>query len=590
LQPFLLVPSTGTAEADGWLKLAVENHTGNKFPDAERCYRTALVLRPNDAAATCNLGILLAATGQFVEADLALDRAAIFAPNDPLVWANRAMMKLQVEAIEAGIASARRAVELTPAKPAANDPIAVAGYLLSRLAFAMLSATSGRPEDALPVYREMLAVDPKHPAAGPNSCFITSLMAVGPDVLRGVRDDWYKANKPTIAVWPHGNNRDPDRPLRVGYVGGDFKSHSAAMMFSNVLLQHSPAVTPYFYSSLPTDPVADDLTQKFQFAAGRLKENPDDGPPLVVPDGHRWRDIYNLSDEAVDDLIRKDAIDILVDLAGHTNGGRLGVFARKPAPVAVTAWGFAHGTGVKEIDYFFADSVAVPEVERPHYAERIFDLPSIVTYRPPDEYGLKPSSPLPYYTNEVVTFGSFSRFEKLSDDCLATFAEILRRVPDSRLYLKDHSYRRPYSMRRVLDAIPGIDPARVLFGTATAHHEHLGIYQRADLYLDTWPHGAGVVALECLYQGVPLLTRYGPQASGRTAASVLTAIGRTDWIAYSAEEFVAKAVELAGKPADLAAARKTLRKELVESPVVAGYAGAVERAYKSMWEQYCKNG
>jgi tetratricopeptide (TPR) repeat protein len=618
LQPFLLLPATGSDEASGWLKLAIENHTANKFPDAERCYRQALVLSPNNVAATCNLGILHAATGQTVEAVHALDRAAIFAPKDPLVLANRAMMKLQVEDIEGGLESALKAVGLTSEKPAANDPVAVAGYLLSRLALAMLSATSGHPEQALPLYHEMLAVDPKHPAAGPNACFITSLMDVGPEVLRRERDAWYTANRYSGAVWPHGNDKTPmaepcpecipvpllgatvcdtchgrgtvGRPLRVGYVGGDFKSHSAAMMFSNVLLQHSPAVIPYFYCSLPTDPIADDLTQKFQFAAGRLRENPEDGPPLVVPDGHRWRDIYNLSDEAVDDQIRKDGIDILVDLAGHTNGGRLGVFCRKPAPVQVTAWGFAHGTGVPTIDYFFADPVAVPESERPHYAERIFDLPSIVTYRPPVEYGIKTATPLPYYSNEFITFASFSRYEKLSDDCLAAFAEILRRVPDSRLFLKDHAYRRPYSVRRVLDALEGIDPSRVLFGIATAHHEHIGTYSRCDLYLDPFPHGSGIVALEVLFAGVPMVTLNGKQPAGRTASSVLTVMGRTDWIAKTREEYVEKAVEWAGRPADLAKARKTLSRELVESPVVQNYPKKVEEAFRLMWQEWCAKG
>lgn len=544
-----------------------------------------------------------------------MDRAALFAPGDALIAANRALLKLQIEDIAEGLASARAAIQLALNGPSPTDPLAVACYLLARLSYAMLSATAGAPQDALPAYLAMLAIDPKNGAAGPNSCFITSLMDGGPAVLREVRDAWYKANKAAVAVWPHGNAKTPmsgpcpdcrkdieggceacwntgtvGRPLKVGYVGGDFKSHSAAMMFANVLLNHDHSrVLPYFYSSLPTDFVADDLTQKFQFAAGRLRENPDDGPPLVVPDGHRWRDVYNFTDEQVDDMIRKDGIDILVDLAGHTNGGRLGLFTRKPAPVQVTAWGFAHGTGCPEIDYFFADPVAVPPDERHHFAERIYDLPSIVTYRPPVEYGLRTATPLPFYSNEYVTFGSFSRFEKLSDKCLAAFAEILRRVPDSRLFLKDHSFRRPYSIRRVLAGLDGIDPARVIFGASTPHPEHLGFYSRCDIYLDPFPHGGGLVALEVLYAGIPIITRYGRQPAGRTASSVLTVMGRGDWIARTDAEYVEKAVEWAGRPADLAKARRTLSGELVGSPVVKDYHVAVEAAFAQMWREYCAN-
>jgi predicted O-linked N-acetylglucosamine transferase (SPINDLY family) len=285
-------------------------------------------------------------------------------------------------------------------------------------------------------------------------------------------------------------------------------------------------------------------------------------------------------------MIRKDGIDILVDLAGHTNGGRLGVFTRKPAPVQVTAWGFAHGTAVPEIDYFFADPVAVPENERCHYAERIYDLPSIVTYRPPVEYGQKGTSPLPYWSNEYITFGSFSRYEKASDDFLATVAAILKAVPNSRMVFKDHAMRRPYSIKRIREKL-GVDPARLTFGISTPHHEHLASYQSVDMFLDPFPHGAGVVTLECLWMGVPILTRYGPQPAGRTASSVLTAMGRTEWISRDAEGFVKNVVEWANRPHDLAAARKTLRDEFVASPVVAGYREAVENAFRNMWREWC---
>ena len=226
---------------------------------------------------------LFAATNQFVEADLALDRAAIFGPNNPLIHANRAMMKLQVENIDDALKAAAEALRNAMTKPPANNPLAMAGYLLARLV-TMIAATSGQPQNALPMYREMLAVDAKNPAAGPNACFVTSLMDVGPEeVLREVRDLWYQANRSpgrsgrtrttrrhgSLAIqadhgWVDEVKTPGIRPLKVGYVGGDFKSHSAAMMFANVLLNRTPAVIPYFYSSLPTDPVADDLTQKFR--------------------------------------------------------------------------------------------------------------------------------------------------------------------------------------------------------------------------------------------------------------------------------------------------------------------------------------
>lgn len=565
--------ATDHTPVDEWVKLGCEAHAANKLVDAGRHYHNALRLQPNHVTATHNLAVLLAQTGQLNEGLLAMERATLFDPHLALAWANLTLMCLEADRIDQGLEAAGRGLALTTTPPVMSDPLAVAVYLNVRLAACMVSAAAGYPDRALPLYREMLAVDPKHPAASPNACFVQTLTAVGPAELLAQRAAWHAAHGYTGDVWPHGNTKDPDRKLRIGYVSGDFKSHSAAMMFSNVVLNHDrEKFDVYLYSCLPTNPEADDLTRTFKASAAE------------------WREIYVFSDEDADNQIRNDKIDVLVDLAGHTNGGRLGLFSRKPAPVQVTAWGFAHGTGVPAIDYFFADPVAVPPEERGHFAEKVWDLPSIVTYRPPVEYGLRAANPLPYHANEYVTFGTFSRYEKLSNDCLETFAEILRRVPESRLFLKDHSFRRPYAIRRVRAALADIDPARLLFGISTSHPEHMQAYQSCDLYLDTWPHGAGVVTLEALYMGIPIITRYGTQPSGRTASSVLTALGRTDWVTRTREEFVEKAVEWANRPQDLGRARKTLRQELVDSPVVTDYVRRVEDAYREFWREWCAKG
>jgi predicted O-linked N-acetylglucosamine transferase (SPINDLY family) len=341
------------------------------------------------------------------------------------------------------------------------------------------------------------------------------------------------------------------------------------MIFGHVLLHHGPTVKPFFYSSLVVDPDNDTATKQFRTVAG---------------DG--WRDISSLNDEQAEALIRQDQIDILVDLAGHTNGGRLTLFMRKPAPIQVTDWGFAHGTGCPEIDYFFADPIAIPESDRSHYAEKIWDLPCIVTYEPPVEYNLKAFSTSPYFTRGYVTFGTYARFEKLSDSALATFAEILQAVPDSKLEFKDHGFRRPSSLRRVMAEMPDIDPSRLLFSIATTHPDHMLAYQQADLILDPFPHTGGVVGLEQIYMGVPIVTMYGTQAAGRSTSSVLTAMGKSEWIAKSPQQYVDLAVALTSDVRALARERKTLRDQLLNSPVCVGYVEAVETAYRGMWRKY----
>src|SRR5262249_33570396 len=143
-------------------------------------------------------------------------------------------------------------------------------------------------------------------------------------------------------------------------------------------------------------------------------------------------------------------------------------------------------------------------------------------------------------------------------------------------------------IRRVIQQLgDGIAPERLLFSINTSHQDHMLAYQQCDICLDSLPHGGGVVSQEQLYMGDPIITLYGPQAAGRTASSVLTAMGRKDWIAKTAEEYVEKAVKLANNTAELNKVRKSLREELLNSPVVKGYREATESVYRQMWQAWC---
>ena len=578
-QAYIIIPPQGSDQADEWMRLGVEAQVSGQLGVAQQRYQQALRLDPRHALATQNLAIVFAQSNFLNEALLTIERAAMMDGVHGVIKMNWALMALESERIDEALQRADEALAIAP-----DDPACL-------FAAANIYGVAGMPDKSISMHEKVLAKDPKHAAAGPNACFATSLLAVGPEEVLRYRKRWWEANHFTGKIQPHQNDRTENRTLRVGYVGGDFKGHSAAYIFGNVLFNHSSAVEMYLYSSLPVDPATDPNTKKFQDAC--CNHVRDDGEfPLVPRSGsggwssNRWRDISAMSDEDADKLIRKDRIDVLVDLAGHTCGGRLALFTRRPAPVQVTAWGFAHGTGCPEVNYFFADPVTIPEAERVHYAEKIVDLPCTVTYSPPEHYHLKGTSNPPFKKNGYVTFGAYARYEKMSDACLKTYAEILRRVPDSRLEFKDNAYRRPYSIRRIIGLMPDIAQHRPLFSIATSHPDHLLAYQQADIVLDPFPHTGGVVGLEQLYMGVPIVTLYGTQAAGRTTSSVLTCLNRKDWIAKTPDEFVEIAVRLANDLPGIAAARKTLRQELLDSPVVKGYVGKVEEAYRAMWKEY----
>ncbi len=301
-QPYVLITPNGSSQADEWCKLGLGAQVAGKMPEAESHYKQALRLDPQHAVASQNLAVMFAQVGNLNEAILTCQRAVLFDDKLALLRANLAFMLLDCDRLEEALATAREAVQCSKEHGLSED---LHGYLSSRLALAMISATAGRPQDSLPAYAEMLAKEPKHPVANPNSCFVQTLVKHTPADLRANRDRWYNANRYEGVKAPHPNDKNPDRPLKVGYVGGDFKRHSAAMIFGSVVLKHDKTqIKPYLYCSLPVNPFEDIVTKQFQ-------------------DCGEWRDISALNDEQAEALIRKDGIDILVDLAGHTNGNGL---------------------------------------------------------------------------------------------------------------------------------------------------------------------------------------------------------------------------------------------------------------------------
>lgn len=579
---YMLVPPQGSDQADEWVRLGYnaqaeasgiindEPKRQTKLAEAQRHYNQALRLDPRHFVATHNLAIVFVQAGHVLEALLTIERASLFEPKRAICRTTWALIAQQAEQIGLALEKAREALAMTP-----DEPHAI-------FAMANLCATAGIPGEGLPLHERIMAKEPKHPTAAMSLCFNQTLCDVTPADMLAARQKWWNAFHYEGSKQRCNNDRNCERPLRVGYVGGDFKQHSASSIFRRVLWHHTPAVEMYLYSNLPVNTQADWVGRHFQAVAGE-----------------RFRDISGMPDDAdVERLVRKDKIDILVDLAAHTAGTRLALFTRKPAPVQVTAWGFAHGTGCPEIDYFFADPVAIPPDEHQFYAEKIWNLPCVVTFEQPGthaadgepaEYQLKGTSLPPIRKNGYLTLGAYARYEKMSDECIRTFGKILEKIPDARLELKDAAYHRPYSIRRVLGLMPQIEPERLLFSLQTTQPDHMLTYQQADIILDLWPHTGGVVGIEQLWMGVPVVTLYGKRCGSRTTSSVLTAMGRSDWIAKTPDEYVDIVCRLSEDTKTLAAARKTLRDELIKSPVITGYVEAVEQAYREMFKIWAES-
>jgi len=303
-----------------------------------------------------------------------------------------------------------------------------------------------------------------------------------------------------------------------------------------------------------------------------------------------WRPVSALSDEALAAQIRADRVDILVDLSGHSEGNRLLVFARKPAPVQVTAWGHATGTGMPAIDYFFSDAVSVPQSARPLFAETVYDLPCVIGFEAPGD--APPVAELPALTAKMagrITFGCLNRFSKVTPAALELWARIVKAVPGSRLLLKDGALDEPALRERVRADLArlGLAPERVELRGATSRREHILGYSEVDIALDPFPQNGGITTWEALWMGVPVVAKLGASIPSRLSGAILVACGLREWAVESDEAYVAAAVGAASDLAALAQLRGGMRERILATP--AGnplrYAQAVEEAYRAFWKK-----
>jgi predicted O-linked N-acetylglucosamine transferase (SPINDLY family) len=373
-------------------------------------------------------------------------------------------------------------------------------------------------------------------------------------------------------IKPHGNDRSPDRPLRVGYVSPDLKQHAVGFFLEPILEHHDRnQFHIYCYSGVVTP---DRVTQRMQAF------------------GHTWRSIVGVRDEQVAEMIRADGIDILVDLSGHTSGTRLLIFARKPAPVQVAFLGYLNTTGMPTVDYRVTDAWADPPgMTDPFYSERIVRLPRCGwAFHPFEE--APDVADAPAAKNGYITFGSFNKLSKLSPPLIATWAELMKQVPTSRLLLKWSSLADASTRQRFhsLFAAHGISSDRIELAGATASmSDHLASYGRIDLALDTFPYNGATTTCDALWMGVPVVTLAGDTHAGRIGVSLLTAIGLPELIAPSPDQYVQIATDLANDPTRLSHLRQTMRPRVINSPLQdpLTLTRALEAAYRQMWHDWC---
>jgi len=393
-----------------------------------------------------------------------------------------------------------------------------------------------------------------------------------PEVLFEAYTQWGRMHaSPSLSTASYDNQLDLDRVLRIGYISPDFRRHSVSYFIEPLLeAHHRDKVQIYGYGHVLN---ADDVTE-------RLKGKFD-----------HYCDIVTLDDQAVAEQVKLDGIDILVDLAGHTSGNRLGVMALKPAPIQVTYLGHPDTTGLTQIDYRITDAKAESERSRQCTTERLVDLPQgFLCYRPPE---FAPDvTEAPFLKNGYVTFGSFNNQAKINRNMIALWSEILLKIPDARFLLKlrvadDEAVKAMY-----LECFEhyGVTSDRLDIHTCGSPEDHLACLGSVDIALDTYPYNGTTITCETLWMGVPVVTLKGDLHCSRVGYSLLSQLGMEFLAVDTTDQYVTMACALACKPEAISQMRDSMRLRMGASSLckTEPFAGHVEAAYQHMWDIWCQ--
>ncbi len=540
------------AEAHNNLGLAFKGQ--GRWAEAQASLREAIRLQPGFAAAFTNLGIVFAEMGENDQAMDCYARALAIEPRLEEALCGRGCLIGRRGELEEAESSFREAIRLIPdsAELWGNH-----GYFL---------AEQGRISEGLASYREAMRLGPGSTTIQSNYLFFLNYdPRIDPATL--LAEHRRGAAALTCGATPRSHerhDRSDGRPLRVGYVSPDLRRHAVACFFEPIVANHDRRrVEAISYADVGSP---DAVTARLRSLS------------------HEWRDIRHLSDDRVEELIRADRIDILVDLAGHTARNRLRIFARKPAPVQVTYLGYPSTTGLETFEAIITDASVDPPGGPAQSTEEPLRIPGgCYCYASPTD--VPDVAPLPMLRASGPTFGSLHKLPKLNPGVLDLWAALLRAIPSARLLL----FRDTLRGRRRDEILAHFEARGVDLGWVEIQHdwrpeEHWAIFASIDVMLDVFPWCGHTTACESLWMGVPVVTLAGLRRSSRMTASVLTMMGLSEWIAESPEQYIEAASRLVSDRYRLSQLRGDLRERMRGSRICDGrsFTRDLEAAYEML--------
>ena len=529
-----------------------------RFDEGLACYDRAIQLQPDDADSLTNKAGILLDMDRFEEAIAVCDEALRRRPDLPTALLFRGLslyFMMRVRHDEAAACFER----LLSADP--DYPYAL-GYLLHATFNTCDWSTTGRVQQAF-----------NGVAAGKPVITPFALMALTDSTeiqLRSANNFVRHMHPPgASALWSPGLARERNDKIRIAYISGDLREHALSYLMTGVFEQHD--------------------RDRFQIIGVSF------GPPAPTPFGARVLNSLDLFIEVKDKSHREIAqllfdmkIDVAVDLMGHTRGGRLDIFGLRPAPVSVGYLGHPGTTGAPYVDYILADDFVIPPDQRHRYSEQVVYLPD--TFQANDDRrALAENAPsrtelgLP---EDAFVFCAFNNLYKIMPEVFDIWCRLLRECPGSVLWLIGRSDAARANLATEAKA-RGIDPNRLIFGGEMPYAQHLARMTRADLFIDTFPYGAGTTASDALWAGLPLVTRCGESFASRMAGSLLRASGVPELITYNEADYEQLALRLAKDPDALRAIRQRIETGRPTNPLfdTKRFCRNLESAYVTMYER-----
>ena len=581
---------------DAWHLSGTVAFQQGRTQEAIELLTRAKSLGPRSAVCLMRLGQAQIALGRTAEAEANLRRATELEPKMPETWDNLAYCLKTQDRLTEAVQCHQRAVTVKPdfaigwynfgltlSLTGASDKAlachdhatkADPNYVLANFGRAQALQQLNRLREAIAAYGVLLEAKPDHHEARSYRLFAMNYLEDIPREQLFAEHQEFARVVGTFPVPAFPQTPEPARRLRVAILSPDLRNHSCAYFIEPLLRQLDPT---QFELYLYHDHFREDAVSQ------RLKT-------LAAV----WRSFVGQSMAGVEAIIRQDRPDILVDLAGHTGmTNRLPLFARHLAPVQITYLGYPNTTGLPAMGYRFTDAVADPVGEADVFAtEKLVRFaPTAWAYEPPAD-APSPQAP-PSAAGAPVTFGCFNNLGKISDAMLTLWGRILQATPGSRLLLKGQGFgaapaRAAYAARLHACGLP-LDRVELMERTITTA-EHLALYHRVDISLDTFPYNGTTTTCEALWMGVPVITLLGDRHIARVSASLVTAAGHPEWIATSPEDYVRRAVELAADPVRLRTLRAGLRGDMQRSALLdhAGQGACFSAALRQCWREWCE--